>query len=112
MHIAELGAHQRESVCMLTNIPRMLLFSKGPYLGAVNSGAGGDALGIESVHVLAGGKHIRVPDGVTARARENELAIKGLDKSSELVVSNNLCNTCLSDVGNRLLVLRHSFFAE
>jgi hypothetical protein len=60
------------------------------HLGAINSSAGGDALGIKSVHVLASGEHIRVPDGISARAREDELAIKGLDKSAELVVSDNL----------------------
>ncbi len=71
--------------------------SSTTYLGAINSGAGGDALGIKSMHVLASGKHIRVPDRISARAREDELAVKGLDKSAKLVVSHDLrqSNHCI-----------------
>mmetsp|Transcript_35577 Transcript_35577/g.55911 ORF Transcript_35577/g.55911 Transcript_35577/m.55911 type:complete len:571 (-) Transcript_35577:844-2556(-) len=50
----------------------------------------GDALGVQRVHVLARGQHVRVADGVPAGARHHVVAVQRGDQAAELVVGHHL----------------------
>ena len=62
-------------------------------LGCSHRGAGGNRLRIQRVDVLAAGKHTRIPNRVTTRARKDVFAIQSLQETLHLHVGTHLLET-------------------
>mmetsp|Transcript_30830 Transcript_30830/g.60333 ORF Transcript_30830/g.60333 Transcript_30830/m.60333 type:complete len:829 (-) Transcript_30830:742-3228(-) len=59
-------------------------------LRALDSRGGRDRLRVEGVHVLSGGQHLGVTDGVASGARGDVLAVERGHEAAQLVVSHDL----------------------
>mmetsp|Transcript_118420 Transcript_118420/g.166465 ORF Transcript_118420/g.166465 Transcript_118420/m.166465 type:complete len:447 (-) Transcript_118420:2313-3653(-) len=64
-----------------------------------------DGVRVQGVHVLARRQHIRIADGVTARAWLDELAVEGANQASDLVVAHDFSEASLQVLEEGLQVV-------